>query len=336
MENQQNQYVGEDEIDLRKYINVIIRRKKLILGIFIAAVVITAIISLQMPKVYKISTLIEPPVIGINNAGGPVFADSTLSIKARIDAGAFDSNIIKALELDPRKPGIKVHISELKDSTLLNISLNKPESEKELGIKILSQYLKELTNFYESAIEFKRKEIDRQISFTSNGIKNTNNSIKLNEESIKIVEVREKELMDELKSAKVNTEQLLTKRDGLLEKKAPENDMSSLLYTNTIQQNIAYFNQLNNQIAGNKTTKESMANTIKTQLNDINNSNMEIERLKAVKESIRNIKLVNEPQASFKPVGSNRTQNVILAGMLSLMFGVFLAFVLEFLQKNKA
>ena len=157
----------------------------------------------------------------------------------------------------------------------------------------------------------------------------------MNEESLKILETREKELIGEVKDTKANTEQLLIKRNALFEKKIPGDDISSLLYTNTIQQNITYFNQLNNQLAEIKTKKENMANAIKTLQNEINNSSIEVEKLKADKESIRNINVVKEPQVSFNPAGPSRGQAVVLAGILSLMLGTFLAFFMEFLEKSK-
>ena len=325
----------EQEIDLREYIDVIIKRKKLILAIFFVSVIAVAVMSYIAPKTYEVSMLIEPPVIGINDSGGPVFADSPLNMKARVDAGAFDLSVIKALELDPKKHETKLRISQPKDSTFLKIGFNKPESKTELGVKILNQLLNEMSNYYKSAIGFKKDDIDRQISVISNGIKNANNSIKLNEESLKIVETREKELTDELRSTKVNTEQLLIKRSVLLEKRVPADDISSLLYTNTIQQNIAYSNQQNNQLAEIKTKKEGMANTIKSLQNEINNSGITIEKLKAIKESIHNISLIKEPQVSFEPIGLCRLRTVILAGILSLTFGIFLAVVMESLKKSK-
>jgi len=48
----------EDEINLRDYINVIIKRKKIILTVFFVSIITTAVFSLMMPKVYQATTLI--------------------------------------------------------------------------------------------------------------------------------------------------------------------------------------------------------------------------------------------------------------------------------------
>jgi uncharacterized protein involved in exopolysaccharide biosynthesis len=325
----------EQELDLRKHIEIILKRKKLILTIFFISIIASAAISFVMPKNYEVLMLVEPPSVAQSSSGGSVFVDSPLNVKAIVDAGAFDSKIAKGLELDPHKTKIRPKVSLPKDSTILKIGLDEPEKKIGIGVKILNQLFVEISSYYKNVIELKKDDIDRRVAGVSNRIKNESNSIKLNEESLKIVEAREKELMDELKDTKANTEQLLIKRNVLLERKAPADDISSLLYTNTIQQNITYFNQLNNQLAEIRTKKESIVNAIKTLQNAINDSSLEIEKLKADKEAISNIKLVKEPQASFDPVGASKRKTVALAGLVSLILGTFLAFFMEYWQDSK-
>ncbi len=325
----------EQELNLREYIEIIIKRKKLILAIFCVSVIATVAISLITPKNYEVSMLIEPPIAGISASGAPIFLDSPLNMKAIIDGGAFDSKVVKALELDPRKTAVKLKVSQPKDSSVLKVALNEPKIKVELRITILNRFFEEMSSYYKDIIESKKNDVDRMVSVVSNGIKGMNDSIKMNEASLKIVESQENELMSVLKDTKTNTEQLLIERKALLEKKAPVDDISSLLYTNTIQQNITYFNQINNQLAEIKTKKERVANDAKILRNKINNSALEIERLKAAQKTIRNMGLPKEPQVSLQPIGAGRMQAVVLAGVLSLILGAFLAFFIEYWQKTK-
>lgn len=57
MENQQ--YLQEKEINLRDCINVMIRRKKLILSVFLIAMVTFTIVSLSLPKAYEITSTVQ-------------------------------------------------------------------------------------------------------------------------------------------------------------------------------------------------------------------------------------------------------------------------------------
>lgn len=49
----------EQEIDLRDYINVILKRKWIIIGIFFVSVITTIVVNLRLPKVYETNMIIE-------------------------------------------------------------------------------------------------------------------------------------------------------------------------------------------------------------------------------------------------------------------------------------
>ena len=51
--------------------------------------------------------------------------------------------------------------------------------------------------------------------------------------------------------------------------------------------------------------------------------------------NVKDFKIFDAPIKPEYPVGPKKKQNVLIAGIISLMFGIFLAFVLEFWQKGK-
>jgi len=57
---------SQEYVQIGRCINVIIGRKKLILSVFVVAVVVSSIVSLFLPKVYKatVSIMITPSAIG--------------------------------------------------------------------------------------------------------------------------------------------------------------------------------------------------------------------------------------------------------------------------------
>lgn len=59
MENQEQKEKFEEEIDLRDYVNVILKRKWVIIAIFLIAVIAAVIISFLMPRTYQSSALLE-------------------------------------------------------------------------------------------------------------------------------------------------------------------------------------------------------------------------------------------------------------------------------------
>lgn len=68
---QEDANIYEDEIDLRDYIQVIVKRKKLIIGIFLIAVITAAMVSLLLPKVYEASASIMVMPSKIQSALSP-------------------------------------------------------------------------------------------------------------------------------------------------------------------------------------------------------------------------------------------------------------------------
>jgi capsular polysaccharide biosynthesis protein len=324
---------AEQEIDLHDYVLVLLKRKKLILSVFFISVCVTAAICFFSPKIYEISMIVEPGTLGVSESGKFTLIDSAENMKAMIAAGAFESKVIGALKLNSGEE--KIALEQPQGSNFIKLGIKKKQSETELGKRILRQYFDELNNFYQKVIDAKQDSVDKQIAITNNTIKNQNNLIKLNETSLKITEEREKGLLSELQVIQANTDQLMAKRGSLLDKNNGADPISSLLVSSVIQQDISYFNNLNNQLVNIKTMKENIGSTIKTVQNTINDLEIEIEKLKSVKNGICNIGLVQEPRVSLRAIGPKRKQNIILAGIMSLMIGTFLAFVAERWERTK-
>src|SRR3989338_9441202 len=97
----------EQEISLHDYIDILIKRKKLIILIFLAAVIAVTTISFLSPEIYEISMVAELGSVGVSSEKGPIYWDSVENLAAKIEQGAFNLNIAKALNLDPRHPLFK-------------------------------------------------------------------------------------------------------------------------------------------------------------------------------------------------------------------------------------
>jgi uncharacterized protein involved in exopolysaccharide biosynthesis len=97
MENQQNKIAADyEEIDLRDVIKVLLKRKKMILGLMLAAAAITAIVGLRAPEKYRAETAIEIGNLAVvgesNGAKAAIFSavESSASLKEKIERGVFD------------------------------------------------------------------------------------------------------------------------------------------------------------------------------------------------------------------------------------------------------
>jgi hypothetical protein len=90
-----------DEIELIDILRVLWKWKYLIIGGTIVFALAAAIISFTLPKIYSVDTIIEPGLLTIVNEGGGqdrrIYIDSPQNIKALIDVGSFENQILEGL-----------------------------------------------------------------------------------------------------------------------------------------------------------------------------------------------------------------------------------------------
>ena len=273
MENQQ--YLQEDEIDLRDYINVVIKRKILILSIFLIAVVTSAIVSLSLPKVYEIASIIQ-----LGNVNGLLISkeeakeiilnqNSLLSVVKELN-----------LEIDVESLQKAIKISDLAGTNLLKIKIVYP------GI--------------DTAIKINNAIINPLIAQGQNMYK----------ERTSIINERLKELYGAIKNAELDisrTQNLIINIPSSNNISQAEVSLRMIILQNTLPK---YENNLT----------------------DLRNQRNDLQVLLLIS---KDFKIFDAPIKPKNPVGPKKTQNVLIAGIISLMFGILLAFFIEFWQKGK-
>lgn len=184
MDNQQ--YLPEEEIDLRKYINVLVKRKNLILAIFLVAVVGSSITSLLMPKVYEITSTVQLGnisglLIGKEDAKGMILNQNSLL------------SVIKELNLKIDVESLKknIEIKDVKDADLLTIKITYPDIDMILKINdaILNPLITQGQGIYQKRLALtneRLKELDIEIKNTEADINETQNLIFGHPDSTKV------------------------------------------------------------------------------------------------------------------------------------------------------
>ncbi|MBU4463704.1 MAG: hypothetical protein KKB05_07180, partial [Proteobacteria bacterium] len=124
-----------------------------------------------------------------------------------------------------------------------------------------------------------KKDIDKQIKLKLSEIEKIRNDIKLQQANLKNVGQRKEELLEEINGVKENTKKIIQQRNMLLKDKNPGKDISFLLYATTIQQNVAYFNQLNTQLYDLKTSEKKIEGEVDSLSRNIDDIKTGIERL---------------------------------------------------------
>ena len=326
----------EQEINLRNYLNVIMKRKRAILAIFFIAVIAAAVLSSLAPTTYRISMIIERGILDITDKGKTLYLSSAESVRAKIEEGIFSKNIAKALNLDPREKIFNFKVSQPVNLGLLKISIEQQDKYVSPGIEILNQLFAELHNFHEEKIVSEKSKIEKESAVLSDAVTAKDDEIKLckelQKEKFKLAEKMEKQLNRTIELVQAHTEELLDK-NTVLSKQRTAKDFPDI---DIMRRNTDYVNQLQKQLAGLRSEKVSSANKIENIENTVENLKTKREKLNLKKDNIRNIKLIQNPQASLQPIrGPKRKLNIAIAGIVSLMFGVFLAFFQEFWETSK-
>jgi uncharacterized protein involved in exopolysaccharide biosynthesis len=331
----QDNYYPDNEIELIDLLLVLWKWKWMIILTTFVCMLAAGVFSSMMPKIYKVSTAIEPGIIGMNKNSSPIYLDSAENIKAKIENGIYNSLILKNLNIDPRETQVKFKAANPKGTNLINISSEWTQDQMATGIKALEQLLIELSHDYEDIIQAKTKGIDSEILLKLSNIQGKKKQIDFQQAILKNIKARKNKLNQELMTLNDDTKKIKQQRDKILEGKTGDNSILSLFYLAAVQQNNAHFNQLNNQLNKLKSKEDEIPATVEQLKQDINKINMETDRLNIKKSYIENIKLIGKPEASTSPIKPNKELNIAIAGVVSFMLSVFMAFFAEYIKKSK-
>jgi len=380
MRDQTDQAVYEDEIDLREIFFVLWKRKWIIFVLTFVIVVSAVVYTFTSPEIYEVYVVMEPGVIDVTPNGEYIYLDSVTNIKAKLDSNAYTQRLISSLNLDPFQDRIKLKIDLPNKSNIIKVSVEAESDKIEHGINVLEQLVIELQADYElgvlrkkqeyqekiskrnnmiKSLLLERKDLGKKISIKENFIKEKYAQIDIQKSSLDIMDQRIADMVQELKDVKKNTDNIITQRENFLKDPAknPDSGLADLLYSTTIQQNVAFFNTLQNQISDLKIEKEQSKAGLKTLEKEIDDLKLDIERMKIEKDEgiateidgikieidelqnrishVQNIKMISEPSATTFPIKPNKKLNIMLSLFIGLILSVFIAFIVEYVSNTR-
>jgi len=172
------QEYAADEINLRDCINIIIKRKKVVLSIFITSVVIGIIASFLMPKIYEMSVNIQLASL-----------KDTLITKEEARQKILNSDLLipviqeVGIKLDVESLKKIIRIEDIKNTNLLSIKIKYRDSDIALVIlkKITASFISEMQPLYEnnkSLLKKRIEELDSEIQDVLSDIEITQKNLK--------------------------------------------------------------------------------------------------------------------------------------------------------------
>jgi len=341
---------AEKEIELIDYLNVIWKRKWLIVIPTFFLVVVVGVISFLLPKQWEIDAILVPSKFFIQTEQGEfeeVLVADSKQIAGQINEKSYDHLIAAELNLDIREFP-KLEADNIRDTNLVQISIRKDDTE--IAKRILYSLFNHLKRDLDKKIDVEIKGLDTQveskknainskeveirnkknaiklknmliedrkneikteqnrikdkenvIKMKENAIKLKNNAIKLKnlnieskeiekkniEEEIntlknklKISEEREKAITEEMKEVKNRIDKIEEEQRKVLKKGSDKNSLSILLYSNEIQNNLRYYNTLDEKLSSERITQENINLATEEKKSEIKQIDNQIEQIR--------------------------------------------------------
>jgi LPS O-antigen subunit length determinant protein (WzzB/FepE family) len=328
--------ISEDEIELIDLIRILGKWRYLIIGGTLVCALVAAVISYNLKKIYRIETVFSPGILRIEN-NKKIFIDSTKNIKALIEHGTLNNEILSKLE-DKNSvsvPGsLSFKVKLLPNSDMIKVMYKTADIDQ--GLRIVNLMKDILLVKYSRPIKYFQNEIEMAIKLKNaeqEKLLLTKHSIK---KKIGNFEKRIEDLKSEIEVIKNNTDNLIRDRQQFLSKPRAENEiLTALVYSNTIQQNMSLVNQYRDQLITYEIKLEiEKQDLAESEQNFIINN--EIKSLEYKRDSITNIQILKPPSNSPSQVGPKKKRIVILAALVGLFSMLILSFLLEYIAKYKA
>ena len=295
----------EEEIELIDIFRILWKRRKLILLGTLFLAIGAAGICLLLPKVYEVSTIIEPGIRPIADYNGQIVNEIPVvtpeALRESILGGAYDGRIQKKLNIAP-KDYPKIRVVTPKNTLLVKLSIESSKPEQALAI--LNELVSQAGSDIQDKLESEKNKIASEIKLAQINDQSLVEKIKLVEKQLTVITAKMQDL-------EKNRQKSLASRST--------DAMSVLLYSNEIQNQQIYLNSLQEKLKNFEA--EALGSVVKT----------DILRLKM--SLIKSTSLTMPPSIPDRPVKPKKPLIVALAFMLGLMGSMLLVFLLEYFER---
>lgn len=349
-------------ISLYDLIQILIKRKKLIVLVFMVCVLVAVVGSLMMDPVYRVTASLYPGWIDEDQDGQPIYVASPSDIIGSIEKESFKFQIFEKLGWDNiKEQSFKVKTDSPQNSKLIYLYMDSafPEKSKEFMLTLID----EIQRFYSSRTKSRRENLTQEMIINDNLMKSLtkqeerilldkkriNKQLNSTNDRLDLLRNTQKRLQNEVLKVKDNTNDILSARNAIIQHEDGRDSLVTLLYSSTIQQNLSFIQHLSTMLDNNKLQQIEIQKEIENMFIKLEDKDLAIQELslkreniysngrkiKLMKDSIEGLKIVSHPQILPNRVKPNRTLMVALAAVLGLFLGIFMAFFKEFWQSQK-
>ncbi len=330
MDQEEKSQTEYDEIDLMDYVKVLLKRKWLILAVFLGAAIVAGVFSFLMPKVYKIGTALEIGQV----AGVPI--EDPGQVVEKIKGDVYGIFVREKLGI-PEEKYPKIKTENLKDTRLISLAIESAEPQKAKNI------LEEINNLilaeHQEKIKIKKELLEQDIKTTEEKIKLVESDIEKTKNKTQPIDEDIKRIENKINNAeeeKSNLEAKIEALEKILVYEQTPGTQFALFDTKeklaNKKQEIEDLYLTINSLRRSKEDVEVQVNSLKTNIESLN---AQINSLRASSDEIKPTQVVKSPTVSASPIKPRPLLNIVIAAILGLFIGVFLAFSQEWWEKSK-
>jgi len=338
--NEMERYEG---INLMDYVEILWKRKWLIIVPTFLITVAIGIWSFMKTPVWEVDAIIQPSKMVSQNTQGEfveIIVADPKQVAGQINQASYNAIIAAELNIDLRAfPALKAE--SLRDTKLVRVAIRGADTNE--AVKILNSLFHHLKGEFDRKIDVEIKGIDSQITGKENlikeneiGIKDKDNLIELKKlqindreneiktkendikkrkndirqkeleaesksiekdrigkeieadrNKIKISEERQKNILDEMTSVKERNGEIEKQLQGALaEKKQGTDALALLLYFNQVQENLRYYNTLDEKISTEKIARENLMLGIRDKEQQLRQLDNQVSQINTQKDTI--------------------------------------------------
>lgn len=388
-----------EKSEISEYIQIIWKRKWLIVLPTLFCMIVTGAVSFFLPKKWQIDGIVMPGKLLMQTDIG-TFQEFNVAdpeqIAELVNQETYAADVASQLQIE-REHFPELKAKQLKKTELISISLKDGDVQR--GKSILLRTFNLLKKDLDANIDAEIHNLEIQISNLEvqlesqeidiknkrNDIEQKKNAIKLNKIDIdmkdsqkrkilqkiesntnlsKISQERAKSILSESSEVKQRIQQIENQQKDVIATEK-ENTLSLLLYSNEIQKNLRYKDDLEREFHQEKIKQEelslrsrnleeeskvldmgkevtatkieslnteilSIENNIERIKKDMKATQNDIAMLQERKTRIQYTQLIKEPTSSLFPVSPKKRLNVLLAAVLGLALFTLVAFFREY------
>lgn len=289
---------GDDEIELIDLIRVLVKQKRMIIGVTLLTTALAVALCFILPQKYSVSFLVE---LGQDEQSKAIV--SPQAVKVAIENDAYVDALRSQMSLN-ENTGLKFTIQTPKNTELLYVDYQT--AQPALGLKVLQHLLELIDVDVSKKLEQKKRRISNELSLAKIQADALQQKFDL--------------LTGQIKQQQQAVADLNKTRQGLFADSTAD-PVALLLYSNEVKNGFEYLNQLNDNLSDNKA--------------DILTEKVKVKMLQTDLDNLQGLYAYKKPTVSEQPISPQKPLIVALGFALGLMGSVVLAFLREYLQQHR-